>query len=103
MELAIQVGQAAAQLRDEFARFLRSVRRAPRMRVVPSRPPAQGRREATRGFLKFGFRPVRSIRQAHKRLRLRSQKECLKVALGGTDLVEEVTQPPPDRIGRLRR
>jgi hypothetical protein len=29
-----------------------------------SRPPAQRRREATRGFAKPGFRPERSVRQA---------------------------------------
>mgnify|MGYP003693876695 CR=1 FL=1 len=79
MELAIQAGRAAAPPRDEFARFLRSVRRASRMRVVPSSTSGTGRPEATRGFLKFGVRPVRSIPASA--CRLRSQKACLKVAL----------------------
>src|SRR5262245_53218209 len=62
MELAIQIARVPARPRDGLARALRPARRAPRTGAESSRPPAQRRREATRGLAKPGFRPERSVR-----------------------------------------
>jgi hypothetical protein len=100
MELAIQVARVPARPRDGSARALRPARRAPRTGAVSSRPPAQHRREATRGFAKPGFRPERSIRQAPA---LRCQEKFVELALGIADLVEKLTQLSFDQVVSVRR